>query len=88
MTSQYHFGTTADGREVTAYKITNSFGEYAVILNLGAAIQGIWVRDKNGEIGPVVLGADEGTDPSAYRRTGTSAKRMSGSRIPSGTIMR
>ena len=70
MTSQYHFGTTADGREVTAYKITNSFGEYAVILNLGAAIQGIWVRDKNGEIGPVVLGADEGTDPSAYRRTG------------------
>ncbi|MBP3217497.1 MAG: galactose mutarotase [Lachnospiraceae bacterium] len=70
MTEKFQFAVLPDGREVEAYKITNSFGEYAVILNLGAAIQGIWVLDREGKIGPVVLGPDPGTDPAAYRRTG------------------
>lgn len=46
-----------DGREVFAYKISNSFGEYVTVLDYGASIQEIVVRDREGRLGDVVLGA-------------------------------
>ena len=70
MTEAYTFGYLADGCEVTAYRLTNRFGEYAVILNYGAAIQSLYIADQNNHLSNVVLGPAEGTDPSAYRRLG------------------
>ena len=72
MTESYKFGTLSDGREVTAYRLTNRFGEYAVILNYGAAIQSIYVADKDGQLANVVLGPAQGSENiDGYRRLGT-----------------
>lgn len=47
-----------DGREVYRYRIQNSYGEYVDLLDYGASIQAIVVRDKEGTLGDVVLGAE------------------------------
>lgn len=59
MITQFHFYTFRDGRDVTGYRIENASGEYAVVLNYGAMIQKICVRDAKGCIGDVVLGPCE-----------------------------
>ena len=63
MITSYHFADLEDGRPITAYKITNRWGEYAVILNYGAVIQSLVVKDRDGNLGDVVLGPDEGQAP-------------------------
>ncbi len=83
MVRSYCFATLPDGRDVTAYEITNRWGESAVILNYGAIIQSLNVKDRDGRIGDVVLGPAPGQDPSAARMTAAVMGRC-GNRIAFG----
>jgi len=51
------FGSLPDGRPVTLYRITNTCGEFVELLDYGAAVNSLFVRDKAGVPGPVTLGA-------------------------------
>ncbi len=50
------FGTMPDGTPVTIYTLRNASGMEARILNYGGIVQSLWVPDKNGSFGDVVLG--------------------------------
>lgn len=52
------FGTTASGEAVTLYTLTNARGTVSKILDFGGIVTELWVKDKNGELGNVVLGFD------------------------------
>lgn len=52
------FGTLPDGREVTAWTLTNDRGLQAEVLDYGVIIRSIIVPDKNGDPVDVVLGYD------------------------------
>lgn len=60
-----------DGRTVSSYTITNSRGEYVTLLDYGATIHQLVVRDKNGCLGDVVLGADRNDFDSCSYKGGT-----------------
>ncbi|MCC8100753.1 MAG: hypothetical protein LIP11_00315 [Clostridiales bacterium] len=53
------FGFLSDGRTVHSYTIENSYGEYVTLLDYGATIYRIVVRDRDGALSDVVLGAPE-----------------------------
>jgi aldose 1-epimerase len=53
------FGTLPTGDDVLEYQLNNRNGMRVSILNYGGIVQSIWVPDRNGEIGDVVLGFDE-----------------------------
>ena len=53
------FGTLPSGDDVLEYQLNNKNGMRVSILNYGGIVQSIWVPDRNGEIGDVVLGFDE-----------------------------
>ncbi|MGM9521599.1 MAG: aldose epimerase family protein [Oscillospiraceae bacterium] len=57
MITESIFGKLADGRIVHQYTITNSRGEYVELLDYGATIHGLFVLDKNQQLGDVVLGS-------------------------------
>jgi len=52
------FGHTKRGTPVTAYRLENEAGAYAVVLNYGATIQSLCVPDREGRLVDVVLGYD------------------------------
>jgi aldose 1-epimerase len=52
------YGTTADGKAVTEYTLTNNTGASIDILDYGGIITKLMVPDKNGKLGDVVLGCD------------------------------
>jgi aldose 1-epimerase len=52
------FGATADGTPVDLYILTNAQGCVAKIMTYGATVTELWVPDKKGELGDVVLGFD------------------------------
>lgn len=52
------FGHTKRGTPVTAYRMTNAAGAYAVILDYGATVQSLCVPDRTGQLVDVVLGYD------------------------------
>lgn len=54
----WNFGSTKSGEAVTAFKIANSCGAYAVITDYGATIQSLYVPNINGGLTDVVLGYD------------------------------
>ena len=53
------FGTTKDGREVTAYTLRNIRGMRVKISSLGAAIVSVEMKDFAGERKDIVLGYDK-----------------------------
>lgn len=53
------FGTTKEGRKITAFTLINDNGMSATILNFGATIQSIVVPDRKGVPTDVVLGYDD-----------------------------
>lgn len=53
------FGTLPTGEDVLEYQLNNRNGMRVSILNYGGIVQSIWVPERNGEIGDVVLGFDE-----------------------------
>ena len=80
MIRSFEFCRLADGRAVTAYEITNRWGESAVIVNYGAILASLRVLDRDGHLEDVVLGADPGQDISAVPYTGAVMGRC-GNRI-------
>lgn len=54
----YTFGRTKDGLDVTAYRIKNSAGASATILDYGCTIQSLSVPNAQGGLTDVVLGYD------------------------------
>ena len=61
------FGTTADGRSVDIFTLTNSSGTEARIATFGGALVSLRVPDRNGELGDVVLGFDNLADYEKHR---------------------
>ena len=53
------FGTTKEGYQITEYILKNKNGMEVHLLNYGAVIKNIFVPDKNGQMGDVVLGFDD-----------------------------
>jgi aldose 1-epimerase len=53
------FGTTADGRSVDLYTLTNANGLEARIMTYGGVVASLRVPDRRGELGDVVLGYDQ-----------------------------
>ena len=53
------FGKTKDGKDVTAFEMSNSNGMVVKILNFGGVVQSIVVQDKNGNPTDVCLGYDD-----------------------------
>jgi len=49
---------TVDGKKVMLYTLTNKNGLVAKITNYGGIITELWVPDKNGKVGDIVLGYD------------------------------
>lgn len=56
------FGTLDDNTEIYLYKITNKNGAYVTLQTLGAGIQSLYMPDRNGVLGDVVLGFDNPQD--------------------------
>ncbi len=52
------FGTTADGRAVHCYRMTNKHGAYVDVLDYGCTLQSICVPDRDGKMVDVCLGYD------------------------------
>jgi aldose 1-epimerase len=57
------FGEMPDGTEVTRYSLTNRRGSVARLIDLGATLTELWVPDREGTPGDVVLGFESA---SAY----------------------
>lgn len=55
MISKEHFGTTPDGREVTRYVMTNSAGMEVSVIDYGATVQRIRVKDREGVLRDTTL---------------------------------
>lgn len=53
------FGTVSDGMQVTQYILTNNKGCSARLINYGAIVTNLFVPDKDGKLGDVVLGFDD-----------------------------
>lgn len=58
MITQKSFGRLTDGREVTLFTLTNSHGTTANIINFGAIVTHLFIKDKEGRMEDVVLGYD------------------------------
>ncbi|HEX3074398.1 MAG TPA: galactose-1-epimerase, partial [Ignavibacteriales bacterium] len=58
MISKSLFGKFADGRESFLYSIVNKNGMRANIIDYGAIVQSLYVKDKSGNLSDVVLGYD------------------------------
>ena len=56
--TQSEFGITQTGEACTLYTITNASGNSVSVMDYGAAIQSILLKDKNGETVDVALGYD------------------------------
>ncbi len=52
------FGKLSDGREVFKYSLKNDSGMRVEIINYGAIVTNIYVKDRNGRFSDVVLGYD------------------------------
>jgi aldose 1-epimerase len=77
------FGTTAQGEEVTQYRIENSKGAYITVLDYGAVLKDIVVLDKAGSLTDVALGFDTVAEyeknPTSFGATiGRNANRIEG----------
>ena len=52
------FGKLSDGREVFKYSLKNNAGMRVEIINYGAIVTNLYVKDRNGVLADVVLGYD------------------------------
>jgi aldose 1-epimerase len=53
------FGKLDDGTVIDMYTLKNATGATAKIITYGAIVTELWVPDRNGEVGDVVLGFDD-----------------------------
>ena len=52
------WGSLPDGREISLYRLTNKWGEYAEFLDYGASLHSLYLLDGAGKLGDVVLGVE------------------------------
>ena len=52
------FGITNKGDKVSVYKLTNSKGLIAEVIDYGAILKSLFVPDRDGKLDDVVLGFD------------------------------
>ncbi|RAK62102.1 hypothetical protein DLM85_24505, partial [Hymenobacter edaphi] len=66
------FGRTADGQQAELYTLRNAHGVQVSITNYGGTITRLFVPDKAGKFGDIVLGFDSvaGYQSPAYRKAG------------------
>jgi len=53
------FGTNSQAQPIDLYILVNDNGTIAAVTNFGAILKELWVRDREGQLGDVVLGFDE-----------------------------
>lgn len=75
MVTRNIFGQLQTGEPVQLYRITNIKGEYIELLNYGASMQSICVKDKSGHIDDVLLGTDDGNRIANYLFLGATIGR-------------
>jgi len=70
--TQSDFGVLSDGQKATLYTLTNANGAVAKITDFGGIVTELWMPDKNGKLGDIVLGFDsvEGYLSDAYKASG------------------
>lgn len=56
------YGTLSDGQKASLYTLTNANGVIAKITNYGGIVTELWVPDKSGAMGDIVLGFDDLSD--------------------------
>ena len=56
------FGATSDGAPIEEYTLVNENGVVAKFITLGGTLRELWVPDRNGVLGDVVLGFDTVAD--------------------------
>ena len=83
------FGYTSRGEAVRAYTLENSNGMRAVMIDYGAALQALWVPNRQGGLTDVVLGFDdmagyEGQDAYLGATIGRMANRVGGAAFSLG----
>ena len=81
-----HFGTTADGKSVELYTLTNTRGLQAKISTYGGIVTALRVPDRHGKLDDVVLGCDAlggylSAHPYFGATIGRYANRIAGGRI-------
>jgi aldose 1-epimerase len=86
MINKQPYGTTADGRAVEEYTLTNAHGVEVHIITYGGIITSIRVPDRDGNFANVVLGFDnladyETRNPYFGCITGRCANRIAGGRF-------
>ena len=72
------FGVLRDGREVKSAEIKNSFGEYAEILNYGASVNGIFIRDRKNNLTQVSHGIEDVQELGSFNKLGITIGRVAG----------
>src|SRR5437870_9072726 len=75
------FGTLDDGTVIEAFTLRNAKGAMAKVITYGATLTELWVPDKNGKLGDVVLGFDSlkgylGSHPYFGSTVGRYANRI------------
>lgn len=53
------FGKTPEGADVAIYTLTNEHGAIARVMDYGATLTELWMPDRDGKLGNVVLGLDQ-----------------------------
>lgn len=76
-----NFGTLEDGTVIEAFTLRNARGAMAKVITYGATLTELWVPDKNGKLGDVVLGFDSlkgylGSHPYFGSTVGRYANRI------------
>ena len=56
------FGATKEGQKVDLYTLTNANGLVAKITNYGGTVTQLWVPDRDGKLGDILLGFDNISD--------------------------
>ena len=59
MIKKREFGKLPDGRVISLYSIQNAGGEYIEVLDFGASIHSIYVKDAKGNLGNVILNVSD-----------------------------
>ncbi len=83
--SKSEFGKLPDGTVIESYTLHNTHGSSATIITYGATLTQLFVPDKNGKLGDVVLGFDklEGYEGDPHPYFGATIGRY-GNRIANG----
>ncbi len=84
--TSFPFGTTADGRAVTAWRLTNAQGASVTVLDYGATVQALNVPNRQGGFTDVALGYDtlaeyEAADGYLGATVGRVGNRIGGARF-------